>query len=94
MFRNINGSKGSPRDKLGQSTVEYLILVTAVIAVIILFVTNQNSGFQSKLSNTLNTATQGMEDKGLTLSDSHVTNAATTSDLPQVSVDVTQNLLQ
>ena len=35
-------------NKRGQSTVEYVLLVAAVIAVMIAFTTNQNSGgFQS-----------------------------------------------
>ncbi|MBI3601830.1 MAG: class III signal peptide-containing protein [Candidatus Omnitrophica bacterium] len=92
MFRNINGSKGSPRDKLGQSTVEYIILVTAVIAVVILFVANPGTGFQKKVNSTLETATQGMEDKGAFLSTSHNT-APGNSDLPQINVDITSNLL-
>ena len=49
------------KNKRGQSTVEYVLLVTAVVAVIIAFVTvNNNGGFQAQLNSTLNTATQEM----------------------------------
>jgi len=44
----------------GQSTVEYILLVTAVIAVIILFTTGNNSPFQQRLNSVFNTTTQGM----------------------------------
>ncbi|MDO8675286.1 MAG: hypothetical protein Q7K71_04115 [Candidatus Omnitrophota bacterium] len=45
----------------GQSTVEYILLVTAVIAVIILF-TGPGGAFRNKLSDTINKTTDGMED--------------------------------
>ena len=45
------------KNKRGQSTVEYVLLVTAVVAVMIVFATNKNAGFQSQLCSTLNTAT-------------------------------------
>jgi len=44
----------------GQSTVEYILLVTAVVAVIILFTTGNNSPFQQRLNSVFNTTTQGM----------------------------------
>ena len=44
----------------GQSTVEYILLVTAVIAVIILFTTGNNSLFQQRLNSVFNTTTQDM----------------------------------
>jgi Flp pilus assembly pilin Flp len=44
------------KNKRGQSTVEYVLLVTAVIAVIIVMVTSKNSGLQSQLNSTLNSA--------------------------------------
>ncbi len=46
----------------GQSTVEYILLVTAVITVVILFTTNKDGGFQKRLTNVLNQTTIGMED--------------------------------
>jgi len=45
----------------GQSTVEYVLLVSAVLAVIIALTTNKNTGFQQKLTNTVNTTMSGME---------------------------------
>ena len=49
------------KNKKGQSTVEYVLLVTAVIAVIIAFTTGtgQNS-LQGQLNSTLNAATLGI----------------------------------
>ncbi len=41
------------KNRKGQSTVEYILLVTAVVAVMIMFTTNKNSGLQSKLNSTL-----------------------------------------
>ena len=46
--------------KKGQSTVEYIILVTAVVAVIIFFVVVPNSPFRQKMNLTLDTATNSM----------------------------------
>ncbi len=45
----------------GQSTVEYILLVTAVITVVILFTTNKEGGFQKRLTNVLNQTTGSME---------------------------------
>ena len=44
----------------GQSTVEYILLVTAVIAVIVLFTGGNNSVFQQRLNSVFNTTTQDM----------------------------------
>ena len=45
----------------GQSTVEYILLVTAVTLVIILFTTGKGPGtFQNSINQVLNTATQDM----------------------------------
>jgi Flp pilus assembly pilin Flp len=44
------------KNKRGQSTVEYVLLVTAVVAVIIAMVTSNKSGLQSQLNSTLNSA--------------------------------------
>jgi len=44
----------------GQSTVEYILLITAVIAVIILFTTGNNSPFQKNLNSVFNTTSQDM----------------------------------
>jgi len=48
------------RDK-GQSTVEYILLVTAVTLVIVLFTTSKGPGsFQNSLNQVLNQTTQDM----------------------------------
>ena len=44
------------KNKKGQSTVEYVLLMTAVVAVIIAMVTSNKSGLQSQLNSTLNSA--------------------------------------
>ena len=44
----------------GQSTVEYILLVTAVVAVIILFTVGNGSLFQTRLSSVFNQTTQDM----------------------------------
>lgn len=46
--------------KKGQSTVEYIILVAAVIGVILLFL-GPNGPFEQAFNNTLTTGTNGME---------------------------------
>lgn len=47
-------------NKKGQSTVEYIVLVTAVLSVAILFLTNKNAGLQSKLNTTMDQVSDGM----------------------------------
>ena len=50
--------------KKGQSTVEYILLVTAVLGVIIFLTVNTKTGtspFQQKLITTVNTTMNGME---------------------------------
>ncbi len=53
--RNIMNTK----KKKGQSTVEYIILVTAVLAVILIFL-GPNGVFRQKYNETLSTGTDGM----------------------------------
>jgi uncharacterized protein (UPF0333 family) len=50
------------RNKKGQSTLEYVILVAGIILIIIWFVGANNSPFQNALNSTLQQATNGMED--------------------------------
>jgi hypothetical protein len=59
------------KNKRGQSTVEYVLLVTAVLAVIIAFVAGNNNVFQSQLCGTLNSVTQDINDLGTRLTSSH-----------------------
>ena len=86
------GSTGSPRGSSGQSTVEYILLVTAVIAVMIFFTTNQNNGLQGKLNATLETASNGISDMSNRLSASRK-ESPISSDLPPagLGVDVTNS---
>ena len=70
----------------GQSTVEYIILVTAVMGVIILFMTGNNNLFQGKLTNVLSETTNQIKDKSETLSDSHNTPSGQVQ-APQITVN-------
>ena len=58
MFNKRKGQQNSPRT--GQSTVEYIVLVAAVIAVAIGFMTSQSGPFQTKLNSTMTTVTSQM----------------------------------
>ncbi len=67
------------KNKKGQSTVEYVLLMTAVVVVIIAFVTSNKSGsFQAQLNSTLNSAAQEMNTMAGRLSDSHDSGSAPT----------------
>lgn len=59
------------RNKKGQSTMEYVIMATAVMAVIIGFVASDNSPFRSKLNSLLGQAANDMDSSYGKLSDSH-----------------------
>jgi Flp pilus assembly pilin Flp len=48
-----------PQKKKGQSTVEYIILVAAVIAAVLVFIAGP---FQGAVSQTFNTGSNGMTD--------------------------------
>ena len=54
--------KRAVHKRKGQSTVEYIILVAAVIAVILVFVGSPSSPFRVAFTNTLTQGTNGMED--------------------------------
>jgi len=49
------------KKKRGQSTVEYLVLVAAIIAALLLFL-KPGGTFQNKFTETLNSATDGMDE--------------------------------
>jgi len=52
--------------------VEYILLVTAVVAVMIVFVTGSGSGgFKNQLGDALNAAAKDMSGEASTLRDSH-----------------------
>ena len=48
------------RKKKGQSTLEYILLVTAVILVLLWFLTGSGSPFRERYNDTLDAATNGM----------------------------------
>jgi hypothetical protein len=50
------------RKKKGQSTLEYIILVTGVIAILIIFLNPDNGIFNTAFNETLQTGTNGMTD--------------------------------
>jgi uncharacterized protein (UPF0333 family) len=53
------------RNKRGQGTLEYVILVTAVIVVVIYFLMGTGAGsFQNTMNSALNEATNGMAEMG------------------------------
>jgi len=78
------------KNKKGQSTVEYILLVTAVVAVMIVFATSQNGGFQTQLNSTLNTAVGDIGVGMGVLTSSHIpgspTGAATDENVYTVNV--------
>ena len=57
------------KNKRGQSTLEYIILVTAVVAVLLVFL-GPAGIFRAAFSNTLSTGTNGMENMAGRLSTS------------------------
>ena len=86
MLKNRSSQINAPRQKRGQirpgsglilgkaegqSTVEYIILVSAVIAVILVFVNGQNSPFQTTINNTYTTVYSDIDSRATVLSDSH-----------------------
>jgi hypothetical protein len=82
MFRKYK----NPRQRSGQSTVEYIILVTAVIGAIILFMNGPNSIFQQKVNGTLDTTTTIMSSKATALEATHSVKPTYTAP-SQVKVD-------
>ncbi len=56
MFKNLN------RRKKGQSTLEYIILVTGVVAILIIFLNPTSGVFNQAFNSTLQQGTNGMED--------------------------------
>jgi len=58
----------------GQSTVEYILLVTAVVGVIILFASGSGSLFQTRLNSVFTTTTQDMLNVASHLQDNAASN--------------------
>ena len=81
------------RSNKGQSTIEYILLVTAVIAVMIFFTTSRNTGVQSHLNATMATAGEGMEDKAAAIADAQVDDApGAGSNAPAVRLDTSTSI--
>jgi hypothetical protein len=59
------------RKKKGQSTLEYIILVTGVIAILIVFLNPTSGIFNKAFNQTLKQGTNGMEDMANRLTLSH-----------------------
>jgi uncharacterized protein (UPF0333 family) len=62
--------KSKNRKKRGQSTLEYIILVTGVIAILIVFLNPTSGVFNKAFNSTLKQGTNGMEDMANRLSGS------------------------
>jgi len=63
--------KNPQRKRKGQSTVEYIILVAAVLAALIIFL-KPGGVFQSSFNRALNSGTSGMEEMANRLAESRV----------------------
>ena len=58
-------------NKKGQSTVEYVLLVTAVVAVMIAFATKDNTGIRARINNIYTETGNSMGDLTESLTGSH-----------------------
>jgi uncharacterized protein (UPF0333 family) len=80
------------KNKRGQSTVEYILLVTAVLAVLIAFFANGGQyGFTNQLNSTLNQAAADMSTMQSTLVDSHAATPAGNGTNPSITVNLLAN---
>ncbi len=70
MLRKKKITKRAAHKRKGQSTVEYIILVAAVIAVILFFAGSPTSPFRRAFNSTLISGTNGMENMAGRLSGS------------------------
>ena len=59
------------KNRKGQSTVEYVLLVTAVIAVMVAFATSKSTGLQGQLNSSLTNVVGDLGNMANTLADSH-----------------------
>jgi hypothetical protein len=55
-------TKCNNRKKKGQSTIEYIVLVTGVIAILIVFLNPTSGVFNTAFNQTLKQGTNGMQD--------------------------------
>jgi len=76
------------KNKTGQSTVEYVLLVTAVVAVIIALAAGSNSQFQKQLNTTLNQTVSTIGDLGDRLQNSEAASPAGGNGTPPYIVNV------
>jgi len=76
------------KNKRGQSTVEYILLVTAVIAVLIAFATNKSGPLQTQLNSTMGQFSNEIGDVASHYVGGHVSPAGGTGS-PAYNVDVT-----
>jgi len=83
MFRNRKYK--TPRNNAGQSTVEYILIVTAVVATIIAM----TGSFKAKMNNTLDQATNGITDRADMLDQTHSQIINLANQNAQISVSVT-----
>jgi hypothetical protein len=100
MFRKLQGifdKRGSRKSKAqqansGQSTVEYIVLVTAVIATVIFFVAPGQNGqgkLQNKIVTVMNDTAEGFVTQSGVLDSSH--NGTITVINSQIPVDAVSN---
>ncbi|MDE2221696.1 MAG: class III signal peptide-containing protein [Candidatus Omnitrophica bacterium] len=81
------------KNKTGQITVEYILVVTAVLIVIVAFVSNKNGPFQKQMNVTLNTALTEVNGESDQLSGSHHWGTSTDTGVPTgVTVNPTKGL--
>ena len=83
------------KNKKGQSTVEYVLLMTAVVAVIIALVTGKNSGLQGTLTNTLNATISTQSDIADRLTNSEngtIAKADPKAGIPPYSISVANGM--
>jgi Flp pilus assembly pilin Flp len=77
-------------NKRGQSTVEYVLLVAAVIAVMIAFTTNKTTGLQQHMNATLDDAASQMDTMSGKFAGAYNASAGSSPN-SQISVNVTSS---
>ncbi len=82
MFRKM-------KTKGGQSTVEYILLATAVIGAMIFFTTSDSSPLKSRLGSTLNSAANSIGSMSNRLTNSQGPSPIGVTPAPGVTVDPT-----
>ena len=82
------------KNKKGQSTVEYVLLVTAVVAVAIAFLASPSSMFKQQLNSSLNSVVSDMNSLAGSLADSQHQQTADAGGnvTPPYSINVTNGV--